>query len=369
MRGRRAFLNWLGGGALVAVAPQASGAERGPAYPEIKAPVRLVFPRDHGAHLDHRVEWWYITAWLDGGGARVLGVQMTFFRLRPRTNESSWTPLAPRQLVFAHAAISDPTEGKLIHDQRAARVGPGGAQLLANDTDVSLDGWRLLRSTRDGNERYQAVINASRFKFDLNFEPTQPILLQGDAGFSRKGPQPSQASCYYSRPHLAVTGTVQRSGESAARPVQGRAWLDHEWASELMAADAEGWDWIGIHLADGGSIMAFRMRSTAQRDLWTAATIRSGKGDVKTFSEGSVKIQPLQRWRSDRTQVRYPVAMRITLGDNSWDIEPLFEDQELDARASVGTLYWEGAVRAKQGGREVGRGYLELTGYWRPLVI
>ena len=44
-------------------------------------------------------------------------------------------------------------------------------------------------------------------------------------------------------------------------------------------------------------------------------------------------------------------------------LEPLFDDQELDARGSTGTTYWEGAVTALEGGRRVGRGYLELTGY------
>jgi predicted secreted hydrolase len=45
------------------------------------------------------------------------------------------------------------------------------------------------------------------------------------------------------------------------------------------------------------------------------------------------------------------------------------DDQELDARVSTGTIYWEGAVRALAAGREVGRGYLELTGYWRRLNL
>jgi predicted secreted hydrolase len=45
------------------------------------------------------------------------------------------------------------------------------------------------------------------------------------------------------------------------------------------------------------------------------------------------------------------------------------DDQELDARASTGTVYWEGAVRALSGGREIGRGYLELTGYGKPLTL
>jgi predicted secreted hydrolase len=47
----------------------------------------------------------------------------------------------------------------------------------------------------------------------------------------------------------------------------------------------------------------------------------------------------------------------------------MFDDQELDSRASTGTIYWEGAVRAFESGREVGRGYLELTGYGMPLRL
>jgi predicted secreted hydrolase len=45
------------------------------------------------------------------------------------------------------------------------------------------------------------------------------------------------------------------------------------------------------------------------------------------------------------------------------------DDQELDARASTGTVYWEGAVRASLDGRPAGRGYLELTGYAAPLKL
>jgi predicted secreted hydrolase len=54
---------------------------------------------------------------------------------------------------------------------------------------------------------------------------------------------------------------------------------------------------------------------------------------------------------------------------NDLRLEPLMDDQELDARASVGTIYWEGAVRAFRDTNEVGRGYLELTGYWKPMKL
>jgi predicted secreted hydrolase len=59
----------------------------------------------------------------------------------------------------------------------------------------------------------------------------------------------------------------------------------------------------------------------------------------------------------------------VAAGALTLEIEPLMDDQELDARASTGTVYWEGAVRARQGEKALGRGYLELTGYWRPLRL
>jgi predicted secreted hydrolase len=54
---------------------------------------------------------------------------------------------------------------------------------------------------------------------------------------------------------------------------------------------------------------------------------------------------------------------------NDLVLKPLMDDQELDSRPSTGTIYWEGAVRAFRGTSEVGKGYLELTGYWRPMKL
>jgi predicted secreted hydrolase len=54
---------------------------------------------------------------------------------------------------------------------------------------------------------------------------------------------------------------------------------------------------------------------------------------------------------------------------NDLRLEPLMDDQELDSRQSTGTIYWEGAVRAFQQNMQVGKGYLELTGYWKPMKL
>jgi predicted secreted hydrolase len=45
------------------------------------------------------------------------------------------------------------------------------------------------------------------------------------------------------------------------------------------------------------------------------------------------------------------------------------DDQELDSRRSSGAVYWEGAVRVAEDGREIGRGYLEMTGYGEKIRV
>jgi len=332
-------------------------------YAPVKPGVELQFPRDHGSHPQFRTEWWYLTGRVKDARGADLGIQITFFRNRPRVAENNPSRFAPRQLLFAHAALADARTGKLLHDQRAARAGFGLAGAKEGSTDVAIDDWSL-RQTASG---YAASIVAREFEYALDFKVTQPVLLQGERGLSRKGPLAAQASYYFSQPHLAVSGSVTVSGEK--REVSGQAWLDHEWSSEYLPPDAAGWDWIGLNLADGGALMSFRMRDKQGGTLWAGGSLRAADGRLRVFAPGEVRFQPLRRWRSPRTQTEYPIAMRVQAGDMQFELEPMMDDQELDSRASTGTIYWEGAVMAKSGGKLLGLGYLELTGYWRPLRL
>ena len=352
---RRAFL----ASPLALVAGGASAAQ----YPAVVPGVALAFPRDHGAHPAFRTEWWYVTGWVQDAAGSDYGIQITFFRNRPGVAEDNPSAFAPRQLVFAHAALADPRRGQLAHDQRAARAGFGLAGAAEETTRAWIGDWSLELA----GDVYAARIAAREFAFDLRFAPSQPILRQGDAGFSRKGPDPRQSSYYYSRPQLVVSGTVTMAGKAVR--VTGTAWLDHEWSSEVMAPGAVGWDWAGINLAEGGALMAFAMRDAAGRALWAGGSQRAADGDTRVFLPDEVRFTPQRRWRSPRTQIEYPVAMQLSAGGAQYLLSPLFDDQEQDSRASTGTLYWEGAVRAEQGGREAGRGYLELTGYGKPLQL
>jgi len=327
------------------------------------APRPLQFPADHGSHPAYRTEWWYVTGWLEGAGPSPIGFQITFFRTRPDVSADNPSAFAPRHILIGHGAISDPAIGKLLHDQRIARAGFGLAEATEGNTAVWIDDWRLERT---GNG-YRARIPARDFTLDLALEVTQPPLLQGDDGFSRKGGDPRSASHYYSVPQLGVSGTLTRNGE--ARPVTGRAWLDHEWSSDFVAQGAVGWDWTGINLADGGALMAFRMRGTRGESLWAGGAIRSPRGEVTVFQPREVAFDPLREWRSPRTGTGYPVSMTVRAGELEFRLEPLFDDQELDGRASSGVIYWEGAVTAVARGKVIGQGYLELTGYGRPMDL
>jgi len=320
---------------------------------------KIQFPRDEGSHPDFRLEWWYLTGWLNEG-AGSLGFQVTFFRVRPDLKHHNPSAFSPRQILIAHAAISDPVQGRLLHAQRAARAGFGLAGADENRTRVWIDEWRL---HQEGNS-YRAHIPGQEFSLDLAFAATQAPLLQGVKGLSRKGPAPQSASYYYSLPHLKVSGTVTRGAKP--RTVAGTAWLDHEWSSQYMEKTAVGWDWVGINLDDGSALMAFRMRGKDGSSFWAGGTLRRADGSVRSFEPGEVRFVPHREWRSPRTGTTYPVSWQIRAGgDLELVIEPLFDDQEHDTRASTGTIYWEGAVRALRDGKPAGLGYLELTGYWR----
>jgi predicted secreted hydrolase len=326
-------------------------------YPVVTPGAQFQFPRDHGAHPDHRIEWWYFTGWLRTAEGKPLGFQITFFRSRPALAQDNPSAFAPKQILFAHAALSDPATGKLVHDQRMARSGFGIAEASTNDARIALLDWGLARR-RDGV--FLARTPAKAFGLDLTFTPRQPAMANGDRGYSRKGPRPEQASYYYSVPHLRVGGTVLRGGKRET--VTGEAWLDREWSSSILAEAAVGWDWTGINLDDGGALMAFQVRGKDGRALYAGGTLRRADGSQTVLGPGEVRFLPRRRWRSSATGASYPVEadflVRLPEGVRRFHLRPLFDAQELDGRGAGMPVYWEGAVTT-----ESGRGYLELTGY------
>lgn len=339
----------------------------------------LQFPRDFGAHPGSRTEWWYLTGALQtvGPSPRRFGFQITFFRSRTDVGVDNPSAFAPHQLLFAHVAVTDLAGRRLLHDQRLARAGFGLAGASTRDTDVRLRGWTLRREGEPAQSRYLGHVDARDFRLELRFSQTQPVLLQGQAGFSRKGPEAGQASHYYSHPQLQVAGSLTLKHSAGAGsphaplPVQGRAWMDHEWSETVMHPDAVGWDWIGMNLADGSALTAFRLRRADGSTLWTGGSWRAPGGPARAFANGEVGFTAGRRWRSPATGAAYPVAWTVTLPEGGrYTVEAELENQELDSRGSTGSVYWEGLSTLKDDtGRVVGGGYLEMTGYVGRLAL
>ena len=228
----------LATGAVAALA-----ADSAVTYPDVVPGKPLSSRATKAATPSTAREWWYVTGWLqDAAQPRTrqpLGFQVTFFRVRTGVDESNPSRFAPRQVLFAHAAIADPGYGRLRHAQRSAREGFDLAYARTGLTRVRIDDWSLARE----GDGYHASIDDDALSLDLTLRPTQPPLPQGEQGFSRKSPAADAASYYYSVPQLEVRGRVELGGRT--REVTGTAWLDHEWSSRALDADARGWDWTG----------------------------------------------------------------------------------------------------------------------------
>ena len=351
-------------------APPATAVDRRP----------LEFPRDFGSHPEHQTEWWYLTGWLetDDSAKRSFGFQVTFFRSRTGVAATD-SRFSAQQLVFAHAALSDLEGGKQRHDQRIARAGFGVDAALP-DTDVALRDWQLKRSGTAGRSHYDTRVqsDAGGFAFNFSLDATQPTLLQGEAGYSRKGATPGQASRYYSEPQLGLHGTLRLDGKSML--VTGKGWLDHEWSDSYVGSDAVGWDWTGMNLDDGSALTAFRLRRRDGTTTYAGGSFRHAGGAVRNFGPDEVIFTPGRRWKSTTSNADYPVEWVLQTPVGRFEIAALLDAQEQDSRASTGAFYWEGLseLRAVDGGggggagrsaRRVGRGYLEMTGYAERLTL
>jgi predicted secreted hydrolase len=354
----------------------AMGALAGPArgavvtFPDV-VPRTLRFPEDFGAHPDFRTEWWYLTGWL-GESTHPIGFQVTFFRARTDVDPDNPSSFAARQLVIAHAALADPARGRLLLDERVARTGFGLVEATTGDTNVRLDGWTLARDA--ATDSYRARIAARDFTLNFTAVSQGRPWLQGNGGVSGKGPLPTQASYYYSRPQLRVEAEISHvAAVTAPARMSGVAWLDHEWSSTALADDAAGWDWAGMNLDDGSALLAFQVRrqgaTAGEVPLQRYAAIRQPDGAIRVADPATVHFTPLEQWTSIRSRAVWPIAQRIAVGDRVFETRPLMPDQELDSRLTTGAVYWEGASTLLEGGHPVGRGYLEMTGYVTPLRL
>lgn len=347
-------------------APVASDASAD-GWRQIVAPLETSFPRDHGAHDDTRVEWWYLTGLAaSADGAARFGWQLTWFRLGldPSPRAADEPLLSPRQLYSAHLAVVDLSSGRMLHGERSRRAVPALAWSSSTDLDLGLDGWTLRRETRAGGDvlRASATDRETGLALDLELVPAKPAVRHGRDGISVKGPGAGNASAYVSWTRIATSGTVTVGGRTTQ--VKGETWFDHEWGSTQLGAGVSGWDWFGLRFADGRELMLYRLRTAdGATTPESSGTWIERDGSTRHLAREDVTLRATSSWTSPRSNGVYPARWELSVAGTGLAvaIEPMAADCELDGRASTGTIYWEGPVRVS--GSVAGEGYAELTGY------
>jgi predicted secreted hydrolase len=322
------------------------------------------FPADHGSHGGFRNEWWYFTGNLFDASGRHFGFELTFFRValiaQAKARQSKW---AATDLWMAHFAVTDTSSGKFHAAERLAR----GALDLAGAASDPLHIW-----VKDWSVRGSADVNAASLSLaaqgtdasiSLTLSATKPLVLHGNHGLDSKGPEPGNASFYYSFPRLAATGSITVNGQTF--DVSGTAWMDREWGSSALSAGVVGWEWFALQLSDGGELMFYRLRdANGDATPYSGGTLIENDGTTQRLGAQDVELHATRRWSSPSTDTVYPIAWRLRSSRYRFEltVEPVLENQELD----LSVRYWEGAVRATGavGGQELtGVGYLELAGY------
>jgi predicted secreted hydrolase len=324
------------------------------------------FPRDHGSHPEYQTEWWYFTGNLQSALGNRFGYQLTFFRQGVRRKVADPdNPWSLRDLYLAQFAITDISAGSFQAADLISRPGPGLASAATDNMDVWVLNWsaRLTENTihLEARNRDMAIL--------LELRPEKPPVLHGHGGLSKKGPGRGQASYYYSYTSLETTGHLRTQPGGGEVAVSGISWFDHEFGSNQLASDQEGWDWFSLHLSDGRDLMIYLLRRTdGSTEPASSGTLVDPVGQSNHLEVTDMQINVLDRWRSATSGSQYPSRWRIQIPKARIDltVAPLLPGQELDTQGSTGIVYWEGAVSGEgtSDERKVScEGYIELTGY------
>ncbi len=332
------------------------------------------FPRDHGSHENHGLEWWYVTGHVYDGSARRFGYDVTFFRKTiddPRVTQhpSQW---ALGQVYAAHFALTDVEGGTFQFSEKVSRAAFGKAGASSGRMKVWIDRW-VLESVTEDHQRLHLKARDATMGVDLTLTLRKPPVIHGQEGISRKGADPGQASHYYSLTRLATQGTVWVSGERF--DVTGTSWMDHEFGSGESGEDQVGWDWLSVQFDSNMELMVYLLRNRdGSHDPASSGTLILPDATTTHLTRDDVIVRALKHWTSPVSHARYPaqwtvevpsVQLRVTM-------TPVLADQELRTEHSTRVTYWEGAVNVEghyQQSPIAGNGYVELVGYAKPFGV
>ena len=331
-----------------------------------RAPVAAQPSTSLAARDGARTQWWRCTGHLAASDGRRLDFTLSIFRYaafdaRSRGSEASrW---AEGSTYAATLGITDEGRGIFRQADRLERGALGTARAARDRLSLTVADWRLFAANASPNSPIAVRASTDGARLDLTLEPTKPGFALGDGEVDR--------------PSLRARGTIVVDGRSVA--VRGDAWLDTTFGPRATAVGALGWDRFCIELDDGRAMLYERERRADGGFAQTRAVLVDARGRTRPLPilPGSARGgigKARAGWRSLRTGARYPDIWGLNLPalDMAISLEPVLYEQEIVARG--GLPFWSGAVeifdvRPWSMGARLGRGYVELTGYTRPVEL
>jgi predicted secreted hydrolase len=340
------------------------------AFARATVPGAVEFPRDLGPHEEYQTEWWYYTGNLqtegaDGSSSRDFGYQFTIFRRAlaplsdvPEVDElSEWRS---NQIYLAHFTISDIQGDKFYTAERFSRDGAGLAGAQSEPYRVWLEDWSATEVS-PGKVRIQA--RTDEVSLDITLTETLAPVLHGEGGLSQKGPEPGNASYYYSIVQQDTAGLLTIGEERFE--VQGLSWKDHEYSTSALSPGSIGWDWFSLQLDNGAALMLFQIRrEDGSIEPFSSGSFIFSDGSIQDLNHEEWQLEVLDTWESPVSGAEYPASWRLQIPTLDLELEGqhMMSNQELN----LSTIYWEGASEFSgtlAGEPVTARGYVEMTGY------
>jgi predicted secreted hydrolase len=329
------------------------------------------FPRDHFNHEEFQTEWWYTTGNLVAADGRRFGFELTFFRYGADRDPDKTKPWDVQDIYLAHLALSDLDGGAFFHAERTNRAGPGLAGVDAAQQRIWNGNWEL-RWT--GESEMQLRATDTRFSLALDLHAAKPPVVHGENGISQKAAGAGHASHYLSFTRLIANGTLDFDRKPMS--VRGTSWMDHEFFTNELDPAQIGWNWLSIQIDDNTELMLYQFRrKDGSLDPFSSGTYVDATGKTMHLKSADFTLAATgEEWTSPVTSAKYPVAWAMEIPKLGLKIAvstPL-KSQELAGSGKLAPNYWEGAIAiqgTREGKRVQGVGYLEMTGYDRPIEM
>ncbi|ASN81305.1 lipocalin family protein [Deinococcus ficus] len=290
---------------------------------------RLPAATEFGPH-NHRLEWWYLSSALPEEG---LAFHWAIFRVL--------SPDLPVPGFFSNVMVTDLKTGQVTFQELKPGLGTASFPPL----NLGHGGWTLTQDTVNAPFKLEAG------PLKLRLTPAKAPMIH-PPGFS--GAPETGFMAYQGITRLNFTGEV------AGRPVQGQAWFDHQWGTQVPGRSGV-WDWFSIQLDNGQDVMVYRTRTPDGRVVQVIASIVDAQGVARAAT--NVTLEPAAEW-TGRTGYRYPQSWRLKADEFDLTVQAVRAEQELLSQTTR-IAYWEGAVQVTgtfQGGLAAGQGMMEIVG-------